>query len=497
MHDGSIAALFAEEPDRLTRMSGDCEGIRFDFSKAAVKCSTFLAGLDAACDDGFVRQRERLFAGEIVNPSEGRAATHVAERGTGAAADNAAAKKARAAAYALADRVRSGGFGNIAHVLHVGIGGSALGPDLLIDALPNESGLDIAVVANIDGVALARAMAHFDPLKTLLVVASKTFTTLETITNANSALAWMRAGGVDDPLARTVALTANPTEAKRFGVAGENILGFATTVGGRYSLWSALGLPAMLALGADGFDELLSGAAAMDAHFRDAPPTQNLPLMAAWLDRMYLRAGLQTRAVFAYDERLRLLPSYLQQLEMESNGKRVRADGSPLEETSNAIVWGGVGTDAQHAVFQLLHQGTHVSPVEFVAVREPGHDLDPSHHRQLLANCFAQGAALMAGRSDADALAAADGDAALAKAKSFPGNRPSTTILVDSLSPRALGALLAFYEQRTFALATLLGINPFDQWGVELGKEIAKAVSAGDVGALDPSTRALMVDAGI
>jgi glucose-6-phosphate isomerase len=246
-------------------------------------------------------------------------------------------------------------------------------------------------------------------------------------------------------------------------------------------LWSSIGFPAALALGWSAFEELLEGAAAMDRHFRHSPLNQNAPVLGAFADLLYANLlGAETRAVFAYDERLRLLPSYLQQLEMESNGKSVRLDGSPVPGPSAPITWGGVGTDAQHAVFQLLHQGTHLVPVEFLACIEPGHNFDPEHHRQLLTNCFAQGAALMAGRASDDPH------------RHYPGDRPSTTILLDQLDPRTLGALLAFYEHRTFANAALLGINPFDQFGVELGKQMAKAVDEPGALDFDPSTRALI-----
>jgi glucose-6-phosphate isomerase len=281
-----------------------------------------------------------------------------------------------------------------------------------------------------------------------------------------------------------VALTASPEKAVEFGVDETRILPFSETVGGRYSLWSSIGFPAALALGWTAFEELLEGAAAMDRHFRLAPPERNVPLLAAFVDRYYANVrGTQTRAVFAYDERLRLLPPYLQQLEMESNGKSVRLDGSPSGRATSLITWGGVGTDAQHAVFQLLHQGTHLVPVEFVASVEPGHALDPEHHRQLLVNCFAQGAALMAGRASDDPH------------RSYSGDRPSTTILLDQVDPRTIGALIAFYEQRTFANAVLLGINPFDQFGVELGKEMAKAMDGGGALQFDASTEALMAHA--
>jgi glucose-6-phosphate isomerase len=291
----------------------------------------------------------------------------------------------------------------------------------------------------------------------------------------------MEEGGVEDPYGRVVALTASPDKAVEWGVDETRVLPFAESVGGRYSLWSSIGFPAALALGWEAFETLLEGAAAMDRHFRFAPAHANAPLIAAFVDQYYSVARkAETRAVFAYDERLRLLPSYLQQLEMESNGKSVTADGKPLDKPSAAITWGGVGTDAQHAVFQLLHQGTRLVPVEFVAAIEPAHALDEAHHRTLLINCFAQGAALMAGKESED------------PARSYAGDRPSTTILLDRVDPARLGALIAFYEHRTFANAVLLGINPFDQFGVELGKAIAKSIESEGTERFDPSTRALI-----
>ncbi|MGE5723347.1 MAG: glucose-6-phosphate isomerase, partial [Sphingomonadales bacterium] len=325
------------------------------------------------------------------------------------------------------------------------------------------------------------AVAEFDPAATLLVIASKSFTTSETMLNARSALAWMEEGGVSDPYGRVVALTAEPDRAVEFGVDETRVLPFAESIGGRYSLWSSIGFPAALALGWQAFEELLEGAAAMDRHFRLAPLAANAPVLAAFVDRYYANVrGAETRAVFAYDERLRVLPAYLQQLEMESNGKSVTVDGKAVERATAAITWGGVGTDAQHAVFQLLHQGTHLVPVEFLAAVEPGDGLADEHHRQLLINCFAQGAALMAGRLSDDL------------ARSYAGDRPSTTILLDRVDAATLGALIAFYEHRTFVNAVLLGINPFDQFGVELGKQIARSIDTGEPIAFDPSTQALI-----
>ncbi len=458
-------------------------GIRFDWTKTHLdeRLLGAFAALAESC--GLASARAALLAGAPVNSSEGRAAQHMAERGQGSEAAVAAARRLHTRMRALIDAIDAGAFGPIAHIVHIGIGGSALGPDLLIDALGRDAGrFDVAVVSNVDGAALSAALRGFDPHATLVAVASKTFTTAETLLNTRSALAWLEEGGVDDPLGRVIALTAAPDRAVDWGVDETRILPFADSVGGRYSLWSSIGFPAALALGWEGFEELLAGAAEMDRHFIEAPWHENAPAIAAFADLLYSQQfAAPTRAVFAYDERLRLLPPYLQQLEMESNGKRVRADGTPLDRPSAPITWGGVGTDAQHAVFQLLHQGTHLVPVEFVAAVEPDHALDPEHHRTLLGNMIAQGAALMQGRANRQD-----------PARDYPGNRPSVTILLDAVTPRTLGALIAFYEHRTFVNAGLLGINPFDQFGVELGKELARAIDGDGADAFDPATRALL-----
>ena len=488
--DPALPALFAADQERLAAMSRSVPGLHMDLSKLAATRETLMLLETLAAVSDFAGWRARLFAGAVVNPSEGRAATHVAERGSGAATDIAAAAAGQAKLRRVAQAIRADS--SVRHVVHIGIGGSALGPALLVDALGQEGGGPaIEVVANVDGVALQRALVRCDPAATRIVVASKTFTTQETMLNAASALGWLETAGIADPRSRCIAVTAAPARAAAFGIPDDLILPFADTVGGRYSLWSAVGLPLALRCGVDAFDALQAGAAAMDAHFGDAPFTDNLPALAGALDVWSATFRRQpVRGVFAYDERLRLLPAYLQQLEMESNGKRVSRDGEELGYPTAAVTWGGTGTDAQHAVFQLLHQGHSPGPVEFVAVVEPGHMLGGDHHRQLLANCFAQGAALMAGRSLDTALALSGGDPALAAAKTFPGNRPSATLLLDRLDPWHLGLLLAFYEHRTFTAACLLGINPFDQWGVELGKEMAKAV--GGPATFDPSTTDLL-----
>jgi glucose-6-phosphate isomerase len=482
----SLLDLFASAPDRVEALSLSEAGMYFDFSKTHLTPTIIDALVEQAKAIGFVARRDDLFAGRIVNPTENRAAEHTAERGEGAVESVARSKGLHGRMRALVEAIEAGFMGDVKHVLHIGIGGSALGPDLLIDALGRDAGrVDVAIVSNVDGAALKEATARFDPHKTLIAIASKTFTTTETLLNAESALNWMIGAGVEDAHGRVIALTAAPEKAFEWGVDETRILPFSETVGGRYSLWSSLGFPAAMALGWSGFEEMLEGAAQMDRHFRLAPLDRNAPVLAAFVDQYYTQLrGCETRAVFAYDERLRLLPSYLQQLEMESNGKRTTYDGQPIEGHTAPITWGGVGTDAQHAVFQLLHQGTHLIPVEFLASIEPGHDFDDAHHQQLLGNCFAQGAALMTGKAHDDS------------ARAYPGDRPSTTILLDQIDPATLGALIAFYEHRVFVNAVMLGINPFDQFGVELGKEMAKAIDAGTL-EFDPSTTALIARSGL
>jgi glucose-6-phosphate isomerase len=486
LESAPITTLFAGDAGRVKALSVEEAGILFDFSKTHLTNTMLSAFETLGSEMGLSAKRDMLFSGGIINTTEARAAEHTAERGEGAPDSVARAKVLHERMRGLVEAIEAGAFGEIHHLLHIGIGGSALGPDLLIDALARESDrFDVAVVSNVDGAALAEVFASFDPEHTLIAMASKTFTTSETLLNAASALEWMSEAGVEDPMGRVIALTAAPEKAIEWGVDETRILPFNEAVGGRYSLWSSIGFPAALALGWAGFEEMLEGAAQMDRHFRLAPFAQNAPVIAACADLYYAQVrGCQTRAAFAYDERLRLLPSYLQQLEMESNGKSVTAEGAALTRHSSPVTWGGIGTDAQHAVFQLLHQGTHLIPVEFIAAIEPGHDLSEEHHRQLLGNCFAQGAALMAGKASEDL------------ARNYGGDRPSTTILLDALDPRTMGALIAFYEQRTFVNAVMLGINPFDQFGVELGKAMAKAIDSGGI-EFDASTKALVARAGL
>ncbi|MEM6907244.1 MAG: glucose-6-phosphate isomerase [Pseudomonadota bacterium] len=491
----SLGDLFASDPERVRSLSHRLEaplgelgtvGILVDFSKTHLDEAALEAfeALAQACE--FDSAREALFSGGIVNPTENRSASHAALRGTGPEAEVEEAEALIARMGMLVEAIQKGALGEVKHLIHIGIGGSALGPALAVDALTRDLKLvDCHVVSNIDGLALEAACAACDPATTLIAVASKTFTTTETITNAKSALKWLADSGVADPSGRVIALTANPDRAVAWGVDETRILPFPDSVGGRYSLWSSIGFPIALAAGMEDFRALLAGAKAVDTHFREAEGRANLPLVAAFADQYYCALrGCQSRAVFAYDERLRLFPDYLQQLEMESNGKCVTNSGEPVTRSTAPVTWGGVGTDAQHAVFQLLHQGTQLVPVDFIASIAPGDMLDPAHHKALLMNCLAQGAALMAGKPSAD------------PARAYPGDRPSTMFLVDDLDAATLGAMIAFHEHRTFANAVLMQINPFDQFGVELGKAIAKQIDAGE-GSFDPSTTALMEAAGL
>jgi len=485
----SLAELFAV-PDRVGQWSARLElpggAIRFDWSKTHLDVAHAAGFVALTRAVQFKAKRGAMFAGEVINLSEGRAVEHTALRGMGREPSVEEAGALHLRMKSLVEAIHAGVLGEVRHLIHIGIGGSALGPALAIDALTRDGArVAVHVVSNIDGCALEMAFRACDPATTLVAVASKTFTTIETMTNAESALVWLRENGVADACGRVIALTADPDKAVEWGVDETRVLPFPASVGGRYSLWSSIGFPIALALGWDAFAAFLAGAAAIDRHFLEAEDAANLPLRAAWADLYYTRLRhCQTRACFAYDERLRLLPSYLQQLEMESNGKSVKADGSPVEGPTAPITWGGVGTDAQHAVFQLLHQGTSLIPVDFIAIIAPGDDLAPDHHHHLLANCLAQGAALMVGRASPDG------------ARNYPGGRPSATILCEELNPATLGALIAFHEHRTFAGGILMEINSFDQFGVELGKDLARSIVAGEA-SFDPSTEALLREAGI
>jgi glucose-6-phosphate isomerase len=369
-------------------------------------------------------------------------------------------------------------------VVNIGIGGSDLGPQMAVLALEEFAvpGKRFHFVSNVDGHELAAVLRQVRPESTLFLIASKTFTTIETMTNAQSARGWFEAQGGRDVSRHFTALTTNVAAAREFGIA--TTFGFWDWVGGRYSLWSAIGLPLAIAIGPERFRELLAGAHAMDRHFATCPLARNLPVRLGVLDIWYRNFhGFASRSIAPYHSALKRLPAYLQQLEMESNGKRVDMQGAPLAQASAPVLWGEPGTNGQHAYFQMLHQGTDRVPVEFIAVKRPGHSL-AGHHEQLLANALAQAQALMQGKADAGGH------------RDFPGNRPSTFFVFERLDPATLGAFLALYEHRVFVSGSLWGLNSFDQWGVELGKVLAKALvpqlDAGDVAGLDGSTAGLL-----
>jgi len=489
--------LLAADPQRAQRLSLEAGPLFADLSRQRLD-DAVLRDLEAwAAGCGFGRLRADLFAGRVVNPTEGRPALHAALRGVGGDASVAAAVTAQRARLAeLAGRLRAGGVAGfrdsaIGTLVCIGIGGSDLGPRLVHDALRPAGGFDVRFVANVDPDDLARALEGLEPATTAFAVVSKTFTTRETLANALAARAWLAAGGCPAQAlgAHFIGVTAAPQAALRWGIRADLLLEFWDWVGGRYSLWSSVGLGVAAGCGPAAFDALLDGAAEIDRHFRDAPLAANLParlgLVSVW-NRAFL--GFPSQAIIPYAERLRLLPAFLQQLVMESNGKSATLAGGAVALPTSPVVWGTSGTNAQHSFFQQLHQGPDVVPIDFVIAREsgtpPAWDGD-DRHRILVANCLAQAAALALGREPAD------GD----RHRAFPGNRPSTTLVLPRLDARSLGALIACYEHATFTASVVLGINPFDQFGVEYGKVMASSVEAllagGPGDGLDAATRAL------
>ncbi|GBH24603.1 glucose-6-phosphate isomerase [Burkholderia vietnamiensis] len=476
-------------PTRAERFTTAGGGLAADFSKNRINDDTLRLLVQLARDTRVEARRDAMFAGDVVNPPEGRAALHTALRATDPNAPfhaQVSAERAKMASFARA--VRSGAWTGhtgkrIRHVINIGIGGSDLGPKMVTHALHHVATPDISThfVSNVDGADLARVLEQVDPEETLAIIVSKTFTTLETMTNARSLRDWFIARGCpEDALAKHfVGVSANPSEVVRFGIAADNVFEMWDWVGGRYSRWSAVGLSIMIAVGPDQFDELLAGANDMDRHFREAPLERNLPVLLGMIGIWYRNFfGSQSYLVAPYSEALHYLPSYLQQLEMESNGKSARLDGTFVDYPTSAVTWGEPGTNGQHAFFQMLHQGPTIVPIDFIAVLTPGHP-PASHHPKLLANCFAQSEALMLGRTlDEARKIAGPGEEALAPHLTFPGNRPTTTLLVDALTPRTLGALIALYEHKVLVQATVWDINPFDQWGVGPGKILGKVVEA-------------------
>lgn len=494
MQGKTILELF-QTPDRAAKFSAEVDGMLFDFSKTTIDETVLdaLIALTEAADLGI--KRDAMFNGAAINETEGRAVLHTALRapqGTQIMVDGVDVMpevlSTRTRMAAFAETVRNGSFagqgGAITDVVNIGIGGSDLGPVMGVIALaPYCDGPRVHFVSNVDGAHIHDVLAPLNPETTLVIVASKTFTTIETMTNAATAKRWM-AERVSDPAAQFVALSTSDERTAEFGIPPERVFGFEDWVGGRYSMWGPIGLSLMIAIGGNDFEDFLAGGAAMDAHFQAAPAAENLPVLLALVGIWHHQiCGYPTRAVLPYEQRLLRLPAYLQQLEMESNGKRVAMDGTPLEYVSGPVVWGEPGTNGQHAFYQLIHQGTSVVPCEFL-LGARGHEPDLEHHHRLLvANCLAQSEALMTGRSLDAALKEAHekgltGQAAerLAHHRTFPGNRPSTTLMYDLLTPRRLGQIVALYEHRVFVEGVILGIDSFDQWGVELGKELASAL---------------------
>ena len=512
----SIAGLFAAEPDRLERLRVDTAGLHIDLSKQSLTAEGLGAAVALARAAGVEAARGRLFGGFAVNSSEDRAVLHPALRaptGSAFAAKgqpvSAEVEVTRARMKVLADAIRSGEVRGATGerfraVVHIGIGGSDLGPRLVWDALrPLDSPIELRFAANVDGADMLAALHGLEPATTLVVIVSKTFTTLETLANTQIARAWLvQALGEEGAGAHLAAVSAAPEKTGPFGIPPDRVFAFADWVGGRFSIWSAVGLSCAIALGFEIFQAFLEGAAAMDAHFTTAPLEANAPVLMA-LTEVWNRNGLgrSVRAVVPYARRLALLPAFLQQLEMESNGKRVTREGSPVLRATAVTVFGDAGTNGQHAFFQLLHQGTDVIPVDIVLAADGDGPADM--HAKLLANGIAQAEALTIGRTEADVreeLQAKGMDPAeidaLAPQRTFPGDRPTTTIVLPRVDAASLGALLALYEHKVFVEGVLWGINSFDQWGVELGKTLATRVAneleGGAAGPHDPSTAALI-----
>ena len=512
--------MFAADAQRFSHLSTGWNGWLLDYSKQRVSTATMglLHGLWQAADvPGWIA---RMRAGETINHTEGRAALHIALRHPASKGPllhagqdvmpgvHGELDKMQQFAAQIHGRHWRGATGEpITDIVNIGIGGSDLGPRMATQALAAFRHPDLRVhyVANLDGADLVTVLAGLQPRTTLFIVASKTFTTQETMQNAASARNWLVQALGEAAVARHfVAVSTNLAEVARFGIDPANAFAFWDWVGGRYSLWSVIGLPLALAVGCDNFRQLLAGAHAMDEHFFSAPVAENLPGLLALLEIWNTNfLGAESRAVLPYSQSLALLPRYLQQLEMESSGKQTDRQGMPLTCASGPVIWGEAGTNGQHAFYQLIHQGGRLLPCEFIVCKQPDFAL-AGHHEKLLANCFAQSEALMRGKTLAETTAelaaggmAADQVALLAPYRSFPGNQPSTTLLLPRLDPFALGALLALYEQKVFVESVIWDINPFDQWGVEYGKQLASRllpviVGTASGGHLDSSTAGLV-----
>ncbi|MCW8195175.1 glucose-6-phosphate isomerase [Proteobacteria bacterium 005FR1] len=511
---GSLRELFESDPARVDDFSAQAAGLYLDYSKNHLTREARELLLKIADEADLSSTITAMFAGEKINNTEDRAALHVALR-----SPNAETEEEKAVHQTLTkltrfvEKVHAGkwrGFTDlsITDVVNIGIGGSDLGPRMVSEALSpfNLPHVALHFVANVDGADLTAKLAGLNPETTLFIVASKSFSTLETLENAKSARRWLTDAGCSeaDVAKHFVSITSKVDKAVEFGIAEENLFPMWDWVGGRYSLWSAIGLPIALAIGAEQFKQLLAGAHEMDRHFRSAELAENIPviqaLIAFWYNQLW---GAHSQVILPYNHLLRSLPAHLQQLDMESLGKRVTRQGEPVDYPTGLVIWGSEGTVGQHSFHQLLHQGTRVIPADFIVNRRAQHEL-PHQQRHLYANCLSQSQALMEGKSldraKAELIASGMPEAQaerLAQHKMIPGNRPSTTILMEELSPRTLGALIAMYEHKVFVLSVLLNINAFDQWGVELGKQLSgpihEALENPDAQAdLDPSTRRLV-----
>ncbi len=502
--DRRILDLFHADSKRAEGFSTSSGDLLFDYSKTQIN-DDIRSALIQLCDQAkLADRRTAMFAGQKINETEGRAVLHTALRNLDGGPVEVDGQDVMPDVLETLQRMRvfaeevrggaiKGAGGSFTDVVNIGIGGSDLGPVMATHALaPYHDGPKLHYVSNVDGAHIADTLRMLDPTRTLVIVASKTFTTIETMTNAWTARAWMVDGG-GDPSQQFAAVSSAVDKTAAFGIPEERVFGFADWVGGRYSVWGPVGLPVMIAVGSNAFDAFLRGGQAMDLHFRSAKWVENMPVMLALVGVWHRQVlGYASRAVLPYDQRLLRLPAYFQQLEMESNGKSVAMDGSALAVPSGPVVWGEPGTNGQHAFYQLIHQGTDVIPCEFM-VAANGHEPELAHHhRLLLANCLAQSEALMQGRS-LDEARARMVDKGLtgeelerqARHRVFSGDRPSTTLIYPQLTPYVLGQIITLYEHRVFVEGVLLGINSFDQWGVELGKELATSLGPivdGEVG---------------
>ena len=491
----SVKDAFRTDPDRFARFHVELDDLLFDFSKHRIDANVLGKLVELARSSDVEGKRDRMFSGAVFNTTEHRPALHVALRnfsGQPIMVDGrdvmpeviAEREKVSAFATGIRDGSLPGATGNaITDVVNIGIGGSDLGPAMAARALSpfGSPRIKTHFVSNVDGADIGDTLKPLDPATTLFIVSSKTFTTAETMTNAQSARAWLVAALGEDAVAHHFAAVSTKLDlVAKFGIGSDRVFGFWDWVGGRYSIWSSIGLALTIAIGPANFEQFLRGGFEIDTHFRQAPIEANIPMLMGLLGVWYRNIeGFSTQAVIPYDQRLARFPAYLQQLDMESNGKGVHLDGTSVTENTGPIVWGEPGTNGQHAFFQLIHQGTEPVPVDFLVAAEPT-DADRHHHDLLLSNCLAQSQALMQGR-DLEAVKAQlqgsgmapDAVEALAPHKVFTGNRPSSTFLYKKLDPRTLGRLIALYEHRVFTMAAIWDTNPFDQWGVELGKELA------------------------